>query len=394
MPGRGDQRARPMRAYVEPLKSGRYRGVIRPPGVKSISASWDYEYEARDFVERTLARLAAVDDLAAAVTGTAPSRESATAAATGSPRPSSAPTLDARAADWLKRKRASVGEATLAYYARGVDSITASGFAHKPLDEIRRDDDVETWLGALDDDGVSPYTTLRALKTLRSIYRDAVINGKTPSDVTLGIPLPTLEIRADRIVDRDEETRILAVADPQESLWMLLALDAGLRWGEAAGLPLSAVDLDRGFVTVRQVIERGTGSIRRYPKSKHPRVVPLTERLIAALRPFVAAARLRAGGDGAALIFVTKHGWQWRYELWRDRWTSIRAAAGLADPQPRYHDLRHTFGTRCAHAGVPRKTIADWMGHSDERITGRYIHATDDGVQQKLLRAALEPVAS
>ena len=39
----------------------------------------------------------------------------------------------------------------------------------------------------------------------------------------------------------------------------------------------------------------------------------------------------------------------------------------------RFHDLRHTFGTRMAAAGVPRRTLQEWMGHRDFKTT--LIHA-------------------
>lgn len=35
----------------------------------------------------------------------------------------------------------------------------------------------------------------------------------------------------------------------------------------------------------------------------------------------------------------------------------------------RFHDLRHTFGTRCGAAGVPLRTLQAWMGHADIKTT-------------------------
>jgi len=35
----------------------------------------------------------------------------------------------------------------------------------------------------------------------------------------------------------------------------------------------------------------------------------------------------------------------------------------------RFHDLRHTFGTQAAAAGVPLRTLQEWMGHRDYRTT-------------------------
>lgn len=59
-----------------------------------------------------------------------------------------------------------------------------------------------------------------------------------------------------------------------------------------------------------------------------------------------------------------------------NRWFEVVAKhAGLEDI--RFHDLRHTFATRMANAGVPMTAIQALLGHSDLRMTSRYSHATD-----------------
>ncbi|MGZ6560243.1 MAG: tyrosine-type recombinase/integrase [Solirubrobacteraceae bacterium] len=45
----------------------------------------------------------------------------------------------------------------------------------------------------------------------------------------------------------------------------------------------------------------------------------------------------------------------------------------------RFHDLRHTFGTRCAAAGVPLRTLQAWMGHADIKTTMVYTHYAPGG---------------
>ena len=35
----------------------------------------------------------------------------------------------------------------------------------------------------------------------------------------------------------------------------------------------------------------------------------------------------------------------------------------------RFQDLRHTFGTRMAAAGVPMRTLQEWMGHAPINTT-------------------------
>jgi integrase len=44
----------------------------------------------------------------------------------------------------------------------------------------------------------------------------------------------------------------------------------------------------------------------------------------------------------------------------------------------RFHDLRHTFGSRLGMAGVDLKTIMEIMGHKSHRVAMRYQHPAPD----------------
>ena len=44
----------------------------------------------------------------------------------------------------------------------------------------------------------------------------------------------------------------------------------------------------------------------------------------------------------------------------------------------RFHDLRHTFGSRLGMAGVDIRTIQELMGHKDIKMTMRYSHPTPE----------------
>jgi len=55
----------------------------------------------------------------------------------------------------------------------------------------------------------------------------------------------------------------------------------------------------------------------------------------------------------------------------RRRYKHVLKRAGLRDV--RFHDLRHTFGTRMiAKADIRR--VQEWMGHADIQTTMRYLH--------------------
>jgi integrase len=57
----------------------------------------------------------------------------------------------------------------------------------------------------------------------------------------------------------------------------------------------------------------------------------------------------------------------------------------------RFHDLRHTAGTRLAEAGADAFTIKDILGHASIQTSAIYVHATDEGKRRAV--AALERYA-
>ena len=66
-----------------------------------------------------------------------------------------------------------------------------------------------------------------------------------------------------------------------------------------------------------------------------------------------------------------------RYTDVKKSFSTACRQAGITDF--RFHDLRHTFGTRLADAGVDVVKIKELMGHASIVTTMRYIHATDQG---------------
>lgn len=69
----------------------------------------------------------------------------------------------------------------------------------------------------------------------------------------------------------------------------------------------------------------------------------------------------------------------------KDPWAIIRTAASL--PDVRIHDLRHTFASLGARAGMSLPLIGALLGHRSTQTTARYAHLSDDP-----LRAAVETI--
>jgi integrase len=92
--------------------------------------------------------------------------------------------------------------------------------------------------------------------------------------------------------------------------------------------------------------------------------------------PDVAAALARLAqrehwvGDDD-LVFTGEAGLYLDGSALRRRYKAALAAAGLRPL--RFHDLRHTFGTRMIAKADTRRVQA-WMGHADIQTTMRYLH--------------------
>lgn len=57
--------------------------------------------------------------------------------------------------------------------------------------------------------------------------------------------------------------------------------------------------------------------------------------------------------------------------FYRRRYQPAMTVAGLPSGRGgvRFHDLRHTYASLCASAGVKSQQVAEWMGHANDTVT-------------------------
>jgi integrase len=129
-------------------------------------------------------------------------------------------------------------------------------------------------------------------------------------------------------------------------------------------------DVDFGASRLRVFEQLARGDRRRRPKSGKGRSVPMA--------PDVAAALLALHnvspwtGDDDPVFAEPRTGQRIAWTPARSRYLAALKAAGLS--ARRFHDLRHTFASVLARAGVPERQIQERCGHSSPAITRRYMH--------------------
>jgi integrase len=145
----------------------------------------------------------------------------------------------------------------------------------------------------------------------------------------------------------------------------LAAAFTGLRRGELLALRWRDVDFTGSAVRVRASYAGGELTTA---KSGKVRSVPLAPEVAEVL------ARLRQRHDWTSdddLVFPGEAGDYLDGSALRRRYAAAVLRAGLRPL--RFHDLRHTFGTRMiAKADIRR--VQEWMGHADVQTTMRYLH--------------------
>jgi integrase len=165
------------------------------------------------------------------------------------------------------------------------------------------------------------------------------------------------ELRHERILTQEEEARLLAGCDSPLREVIQVALDTGFRESEVVALRRPMVNLRENLLTVPSA----------YAKIRETRTVEMTTRVRSIFN--VALQRIGPRDTDTPLL-----GYQ--------QSTSVKRAfrreadrVGLRDV--RFHDLRHTFGTRLLLAGVPLVKVQKLMGHKTVGMTMRYLTLTD-----------------
>jgi integrase len=247
-------------------------------------------------------------------------------------------------------------------------------FADQRLDKILSAD-VEDLIVLMQRRSLSAKSIRTYVGTLSAIFNYAAAPQRrwAAHNPVNGVELPPRQDCEDiRFLDPDE-VLLLADAVPEgpyrlidRALYTTAAM-TGLRQGELIALRWRDVDWPAARIRVRQSYVLGQFGT---PKSRRStRSVPMADRVAGELDRLYRAAG-DPGDDDLVFAGPFSAGPLSKPAILR-RFRKALTAANL-DTMRRFHDLRHTFGTAVAAAGVPMRTLQEWMGHKDIATTQIY----------------------
>jgi integrase len=259
--------------------------------------------------------------------------------------------------------------------------------------------DVERLASAMLAKGASPKTVRNVITFLHSVFALAVRNGWAPANPVADAARPRRRREGDanpdlqfltldeldavidtipnRTVDRD-------ALGPVLGLVILAGGTTGLRQSELLGLRWRDIDLQAQRVRVRNAWVRYEHSSEGKSDLSTKRSVPMTDRLVSELKKW----RLRTVfSDEYDLVFAHPElGVPLDRTKVTRRFQEACTKAGVR--QIRFHDLRHTFATTLAAAGVPLRTIQEYLGHADLKTTQIYAHYAPSAREVQLINEA------
>ncbi len=249
---------------------------------------------------------------------------------------------------------------------------------------------VTSMLAGMRGEGKSAKTIQNAYRLAHSIFAYAVEQGWRPDNPCADVEAPTLDPSTEiRFLNEPELDALLKAAAEGEyaatdhALYMTAAM-AGLRQGELLGLRVRHIDFAAERIHVRLSYVRG---VEGPPKSGKGRSIPLAPTLAAALARLLQRDDFTDDNDRVFCHPAT--GDVLDHSALVRRYKAALKSAGVRSA--RFHDLRHTFGTRMASAGAPMVALQDWMGHAQLATTEIYADYAPRRDEAAMVEAAFSP---
>ncbi len=210
--------------------------------------------------------------------------------------------------------------------------------------------------------GVKTATIAKELETLRNALNLAYRAWEwLTENPFLKVKIEKANNKIERFLTAEEEKRLLDASPAWLQEIITFALHTGARREEIISLKWFDVDLFKRAVTFLKT------------KNKEIRTVPLNQTVIDLLK------RKSKVKSISGYVFPSQAGTKRIGKNLYREFQLARKRARLEDV--RIHDLRHTFATRLAQAGVDLYTISKLLGHKTLVMTTRYSHHNTESIR-------------
>jgi integrase len=247
----------------------------------------------------------------------------------------------------------------------------------------------------------APYVANRTVAVLSKMFSLAIKWGWRSDNPAKGIERNQEEKRHRYLTGKELAALTMALAehgDQQAANIVRLLLLTGARRGEVQAMRWADLELEEGVWTKPGATTKQK-TLHRVPLSAPARQL-LVEIKATAEKAAKDKKRPRPMSE---YVFPGKGGQGHRLEI-KHQWTELCKAAEIvtqktlkdakgrdivvSTPSARLHDLRHTYASVLASAGLSLPVIGALLGHTQAQTTARYAHLFDDPLRAATERAA------
>lgn len=223
---------------------------------------------------------------------------------------------------------------------------------------------------------VSDTSVNREVQLLRRVVRWTAPRGYEVPEIEWGKLLAPEKMRVRELSAEEEAALFAALPDNLKPL-VEFAILSGQRKSEVVTLRWSDVDLAGQRATVSA-------------KGGNRHTFPLSPRMVAIIRAqpkvcpqvFTYVCQRPGPKRGDRPQRVKGERYPFSAQGWNRQWKKALKDAGIDDY--RFHDNRHTAGTRNLRATGNLKAVSKLLGHTNVQTTSRYAHALEDDVRAML----------
>ncbi|MBQ9280261.1 MAG: site-specific tyrosine recombinase XerD [Clostridia bacterium] len=280
--------------------------------------------------------------------------------------------------DFLQKDK-KLSDNTLQSYNRDIKLYCNYLDAHN-IDPVKTsEEELNTYLTSLKENGKAVSTVSRNLASLRSFYQYLYRTRVISEDPTLNLESPKIERKLPKVLTSEqvelllEQPKCVDLKGYRDKAMLELVYATGIRVTELISLNVDDINLESGY-------------IKCVGKNKE-RVIPIGSLAINALKEYMDKSRnvmLKDENDQALFVNVNGHRLT-RQGFWKIIKQYKTQANIDVDITP--HTLRHSFAVHLLENGAELRAIQEMLGHSDISSTQMYAQIGQNRIKDVYMKS-------